>query len=354
VSCRSALLILATLALVACGGPSNDTAAQKHQRPPGKHDFWSDDSPWNTPLTGHEKIDPNSTKMIADQIAHSRGGPVITWKRYGVPIYDAAAGTPRASVKCLRYGCANLWLRNVPLPRGMYPAGGSDAQLTVLDADPSSPTHGCMYDFWKAGKKADGSFDYSAPRGGFIQRESITESGWVDGSTTRGSSAANMAGMITPAELQAGAIDHALGFNVYLARDARRRSWLPSHQSDGSNRSPDAIPEGARIRLNPRYDASRLPAWQQTIATALKTYGAFVVDQGGNEFEAIDNSHGGRWSDIPYPWGTTTYPSLPLSMEQALQVIQLDGRRRVPVNNDAITDHPCGNFYSSPRESAAP
>ena len=58
--------------------------------------------------------------------------------------------------------------------------------------------------------------------------------------------------------------------------------WTPPAQrTDGDDRSPDAIPYGARLRLDPRLDldALRLPAATRVIAEAVQRYGFIVREQ---------------------------------------------------------------------------
>jgi hypothetical protein len=134
-------------------------------------------------------------------------------------------------------------------------------------------------------------------------------------------------------------------FQIALTPDGGDTSGdprLPSYTSDGVTSSLDTIPEAARVRLDPLYDESGLLPWQQTIARALKVYGAFIIDNGGRDIAAIDNSHSGYGP--AYPWGPTTYPELPADLTSALRVLELG-----PLTSetyDPIAIHPCGNWRS--------
>lgn len=303
---------------------------------PSPSRWWSDSSPWNTKLTGTETIDSTRTAYLQGL------GEVfdILWKSYGVAYYEAPAGTPRYTVS---YTAQDIKIANVPIPAGVIPANGTDAHLAIVDTDPAAPTCGCVYDFLHPGQVAgSGSgFDYTNPRGDYIQREMLyTSTGWVRGSAVRGASAMTLGGLITPQELQLGKIEHALAIYVPAAEADNGQPVLPSYTSDGTS-TTSKLPESARIRVNPSFDASGLAPWQQTVVTALKTYGGFIIDQGGCAIAAVDNSHSG-WGPA-YPWGATTYPSLPLSVTQAMQVITL-GPRSVETYNPVYA-HPCGDFY---------
>ena len=52
---------------------------------------------------------------------------------------------------------------------------------------------------------------------------------------------------------------------------------------------------GMRVRLKAGYDTSDFPPSLQVILTALKTYGMFVADNGGNWF--ITGAPDPRWDD---------------------------------------------------------
>jgi hypothetical protein len=294
--------------------------------------WWSADSPWNTPLSGQETIDSARTSYL-----QGLGNYQISWKRWGVAFYEAPAGTPRYNVRAQE----GLTLPNVPIPANVYPADGSDGHLSILDT-----TNGCLYDFWRAGRVGgDGSlFDYSDPRGSYVQRYKIfEESGFKQGATTRGSSDSSVGGIITSQELAAGEIPHGIAMLVPEAEADNGRPYLPSYTSDGSGPA-GTLPESAHVRVDPAWDPAGLPAWQQAIVRALQTYGGYVIDRGGRDMPAIDNTHSGYGP--PYPWGTETYPQLDVSITQHMQVLSLGATRTETY--DPIMNHPCGNFTSSP------
>jgi hypothetical protein len=265
------------------------------------------------------------------------------WKSYGVAFYQAPAGTPRYTV---RYTAQGLYLRNVPIPANVYPAAGSDAHLSILDTDPNSPTSGCVFDFLHAGTVAgSGSgFDYSNPRGEWVQRERLyEESGFIAGASTRGSSNANLGGVLTSQELAAGQVNHAIALYVPSAQADNGQVHGPSYTSDGTS-STSPLPEGARVRVDPTWNPSGLPAWQQAIVRAMQTYGGYIIDQGGRDIPAIDNTHSGYGP--AYPWGTTDFPQLNLAITQHMQVLSLGATRRETY--DPIMQHSCGNFTTTP------
>ena len=105
------------------------------------------------------------------------------------------------------------------------------------------------------------------------------------GVSARGSGLPLFAGLITPEEVRAGRIEHALAISIPGA--AQRKYVQPASRTDGTG-SLRSVPEGARLRLRPgaekklthtfvRNGTERETA--RTIITALERYGAIVVDR---------------------------------------------------------------------------
>ncbi len=87
-----------------------------------------------------------------------------------------------------------------------------------------------------------------------------------------------IAGTMLIKELRAKEIKHALAIALPAPR-ASSYAW-PAQRTDGTGPS-DAIPEGARLRLDPDLDLSSLdlPPLTLTMATAAQRYGMIVRDQ---------------------------------------------------------------------------
>jgi hypothetical protein len=90
-----------------------------------------------------------------------------------------------------------------------------------------------------------------------------------------------LGGLVRVSELQAGHIDHALA----IALPETRRGWYswPAQSTDGVIDRPDAIPEGARFRLDPRLNiaALNLPPMTRMLAAAAQRFGLVVNDKAG-------------------------------------------------------------------------
>ena len=129
----------------------------------------------------------------------------------------------------------------VPLPAGATPDPSSDGHLSVID-----PRSGCEYDFWQF-RRTRGA----TPRAGGTRSTSKLRR-CIPGYSARGSGFALMAGVVLPRELARGRIDHAL-----LLSYPGTRAHGPVHpatESDGRTRGRAAIPEGARLQLDPSLD----------------------------------------------------------------------------------------------------
>jgi hypothetical protein len=127
-----------------------------------------------------------------------------------------------------------------------------------------------------------------------------------------------LAGLIRPWEVEAGRIEHALAFGYTLSR-LDRCVW-PASKTDGDDDRPDAIPQGARLRLDPAVDVNAiagLDAAGRVIARALQEYGMILIDNSGsNKIYVEDN--------LTADWGTrivaTTVGAIPVG---SLQVLKL-------------------------------
>jgi hypothetical protein len=167
----------------------------------------------------------------------------------------------------------------VLLPAGTTPAPSYDGWLSVIDR-----TKGVGYDFWRARREDDGSISYQ-----FAKTWKLDGPGFskpvaddpVRAPGARGSGLPLFAGVIGPAELQAGEINHALALSVPgLARGVYVQ---PASVTDGVG-SPESLPAGARIRLKASAMKSQPKGGDvrpsvEAILVALRKYGAIIVDR---------------------------------------------------------------------------
>lgn len=260
-------------------------------------------SVWNAPLPADAPLDPASgtlVKKLRDTVTANlaaRTGPWIQTTDHSTPIYRVPADQPMVRVKL----DAGAWatslqsaLQEVPIPPGALPAKGNDRHLTIWQ-----PSTDRLWELFKASRQADG---WHASFGGAITNVSghpghYTNDSWYWGATA--TSLPAIAGTMRIDELQAGVIPHALAMAIPYARP-KVFSW-PAQRTDGTSTDPNAIPEGARFRIDPALNLAtlNLPPMTRMMAEAAQRYGMIVRDQTANAV--------GFYGEDPTPTGTNPY-----------------------------------------------
>lgn len=258
-------------------------AATMHQR-----QLFSPGSYLNARLGSHAPIDRHSPRMVSGlvdevtaELADHRG-PWINAAEYSTPIYTVRPGQSRVRVKLDR----NLpemqrAISAVPIPRRARPATGGDKQMAVWQ-----PATDTMWEFWRMRRGHDG---WHAGAAGAMRHVSTnpgyyTAGSWPGVRPWWGATATGLpllGGLMTIRELLSGQIDHALAIGV---PDPRAGVWsTPATHADGVSKRRRALPEGARLRLDPRLDLGKLdlPPITRMMAEAAQQYGIVVRDRSG-------------------------------------------------------------------------
>jgi hypothetical protein len=271
--------------------------------------LFAPNSIWNSELLADARIDPASGRMIASlgrevsSEVSDHTGPDIgtagttTFYRVGPdqPTVRVMLSNPTLSWRASLQGAFNA----VPIPSDAQPAAGSDAEMTIWQ-----PSTNKLWEFFQMHKQADG---WHAAWGGAIQNVSqspgyYTSSSWPGALPVWGATATSLpaaAGVITLQDIHRGQIDHALALELPYPR-AGVWTW-PAQRSDGTGTDPNAIPEGAHLRLDPSLNlaALHLPPLTMMIAQAAQKYGMVVRDQ---THAAI-----GLFAESPISLGTNPY-----------------------------------------------
>jgi hypothetical protein len=214
-------------------------------------------------------------------------------------------------------------LEGVPIPAAARPDPAGDAHLAVLDR-----RTGCEYDFWKARKHGS---TWSAAWANSLR---TSGSGILPrGLSARGSGFALLGGLIWPEELARGRIDHALIFSY--PHTSAAGFVAPATESDGRSEQPDAIPEGARLQLDPSLDVDSLmlPPYERTIARALQRYGMYLADTSSNVTLYAVNSQ--SYLENPY---TGLLPAVPYAPLDGIPIDRFRVLERGPVTRAANLD----------------
>jgi hypothetical protein len=247
---------------------------------------YSDDSAWNTPIGESPSYHPDSASFVAGIEAPLTSDPT----QFTYPVYEVSGDTP------LRTVALEGWFSSVvargarlenqrggtvelPIPPGARPADGFDAQIVLLD-----PETGNEWGASLLSENADGSFEawsayrYNVGWSALAPYDDEDRPIWACGAGIP-----YLAGLIRPCEIAQRRIDHALA----LSCDSPCNAFVhPATKSDGASTSPNHLPEGARLQLDPTITELEIRSWEYTgpcftVARALQEYGMIVVDNGG-------------------------------------------------------------------------
>jgi hypothetical protein len=235
-----------------------------------------DSSAFNRPIPSSPVIDPRS-RSIVSYLSSGTSPAVANIGAYGVPVFDASASTPRATVTCWEdWGTCALERTSVPIPTRARPSSGSDGAMVVIDWSARK-----VYEFYRARRVSP--TQWTTAWGGVVAFDGAGTPGQAVGSGI-----SRLAGVVRGFEMLDHAIPHALVFSTDNA--CRSGPRYPASKSDGHSTRDDCIPEGARIQLDPAIDVNRIPGItraERTIARALQRYGAYAIDNGGAKMAFI-------------------------------------------------------------------
>lgn len=292
------LNIIATLVLIA---PQAGKGAPEHGNAGGMPSLginaslngrrlFPDDNPWNTPID-QEPVDPLSDSIInaigvndslhPDFGANWDGGP------FGIPYVVVGRHQPLVPMDFFDYGDESD-PGPYPVPPNAPIEGGSDSSgdrhVLVLDRD-----NWRLYESFNSYYVGPG---WSASNGAVFDLSSnaLRQEGWTSADAA---GLPILAGLVRVDEvLEQGEIRHALRFTVQITR----RAYIhPATHWASSNTNTNRPPMGCRFRLKAGYDISGYPPRAQVILRALKRYGMFVADNGGDMF--LSGCPDARWND---------------------------------------------------------
>ena len=237
-------------------------------------------NPWRQDIS-HAKLSKHSAAWVRSIGRGVHLHPDFGSNRtYGIPFQTVPATQKKVPIHFTAYGSES--------DRGPYPVplnakveAGSDRHVLVASAnchlyelfDAHRTLHG-----WKAASGA--VFDLRSNR--------LRPDTWTSADAA---GLPILPGLVRPAEVRAGHIDHALRFTV--ERTSRYFIHPATHQAGATN-SLSAPPMGARFRLKASFSLRGYHGAALVILKALKKYGMFVADNGGNWFIS---GTGHSWND---------------------------------------------------------
>ena len=245
-------------------------------------------------------------------------------------------------------------MRDVPIPVGveLKPDPSSDGHICIVDT-----VHRISYDFWACSLTGNERWKRSNYEGRLLLTALSGDKFYLDGSgaspialSAKGSGFALAPGLIRPGELWGGQIPHALALAISFP--ARGGPMPPATLSDEEARPyPQALPDGARVRLKPSLWTDALiqgqdwSAVEQTIATALRDYGAFITDSCGDSHQVQLYAENASYYPDPYSgldgldvdsWGSAELFHPGFFNSANFEVV--DSRPQVPYENVVNTD----------------
>lgn len=315
----------AAVATVSCSGPVPVDQGDQSSSPVGADFFTEAGNIWNSPVPANAPVDPRS----ASYVARLEGlDPVISIRKFSVPVYMADASTPRFTITpTAAYAAPGTRLASVPIPAGATADPSDDGHLAVLD-----PGNKCVYELYRAQPRGSG---WTAE---WVNATPSDGTGvYPDGLGTRAAGFSIAAGLIWPDELRSGKIDHALVFAYPFTR--KGGPVAPATRSDGRTDDPTALPIGSRMILDPSIDVDALGLSPQdlTIAHTLQRYGMFLADtSGGFTLYAVNPQ---SFPADPYSslWGQSTWADISKIPFDRMQVLD-SGPSQAPYTGPPIAN----------------
>jgi hypothetical protein len=254
----------------------------------GKRVFPADNL-WNTDIS-KSPVDPHSDVLIGsiglDKHLHPDFGTVYQGAPLGIPYVVVPGNQPKSAVS-FRYDDESDHA-DYPIPDDAPIEGGEkakgDRHVLVIDGD-----NWKLYELFSASKAGK---SWKASSGAIFDLDSnrLRPAGWTS------ADAAGLPvfpGLVRYDEVvEQKVIPHALRFTV---RRSRRAYVHPARHFASRSNDPNLPPMGMRVRLKADYDIAKFPASAQVILTALKKYGMFVADNGGDWF--LSGAPHPRWKD---------------------------------------------------------
>lgn len=241
------------------------------------------DNPWNQDVS-QLPLHPSSATYIralgSNEYLHPDFGENPD---YGIP-YTVVPGTqPKVPITWTAYGDESD-PGPYPIPANARIEGGGDDHVLVLDSGSCK-----LYELYKARKNQNNS-GWSAESGAIfdLRSNALRPEGWTSADAA---GLPILPGLLRYEEVAAGAIHHAIRFTASDTQDG----WIHPATHPAGSGGANLPPMGLRVRLKANYDISRLTGQARVIATAMKTYGMMLADNGTNWY--FGGATDSRWND---------------------------------------------------------
>jgi len=242
------------------------------------------DNPWNVDISSWP-LEPEGDKYIAsiglDAPLHPDFGANYKGVPYGMPYVVVSRDQPRMPVHFDWPDESDQCYYPIPPDAPIEPG---DKHVLVIDRD-----RWVLYELYGA-RKADDRWQAASGAVYDLNSNAARPEGWTS------ADAAGLPvfpGLIRYDEvMEQKEIHHALRFTC---RKTQRAFIFPARHRASKSKDASLPPMGLRVRLKASFDISGFPACDQVILKALKQYGMFLADNGGNWF--VSGAGDARWSD---------------------------------------------------------
>jgi hypothetical protein len=281
---RTAIAIALSAGACAGGGPSVGPDAD----PPssgaslGGCPVFPADNAWNRDVS-NEPVDPGSAAYIAAMNGGSRflHPDFGSDPSYGIPWTTVPSGQPRVPMSFAYADESDPG--PYPFPPDAPVEAGGDRHVLVLERDACR-----LYETWDSRFVGPG---WRCGSGAVfdLRSNALRRDGWTSADAA---GLPILPGLVRRDETRAGEIRHALRFTVQRTQRAYVHPATHFASADRDTRLP---PMGLRVRLRASFDLGGFRGDARVVLAALKKYGMFVADNGGDWF--ISGETNPAWDD---------------------------------------------------------
>jgi serine/threonine-protein kinase len=281
---------LAVLLCVACGTSSPGKGSGGTCTRP----YFKSDAPWNQPITSAPKSGESDTVIAHLQSTGWGLGHMQIDFSINVICEDDAASEERTFTETGDWYDPDCDPGPVPVPPGGHVEGETgysctqdgDCHLIVVD-----PKAGMDWEQWRV-DITGGTFN-----GGCLavwnMAKTVPPEGRGERCTSADAGGFPMAALLFDAdEVASDSIHHAIRFILPNDRIRQHIYVHPATHATDSSGGSDSPPYGARLRLDPNFDMTRLPnKYAVAVAHAMQTYGMILSDGGNVALTAENDEH---------------------------------------------------------------
>ena len=246
---------------------------------PAACSFFPDDNIWRAPINAlpvHSESAHFVDSIGRDTGLHPDFGSEFLGKPIGIPFASVTGSQKGVTIRFTEFGDESD-LGPYPIPPDAPieggPCGEGDRHVLVVDED-----NCVLYELYHARPRSDGGWDAGSGAIFNLNSNALRQKGITSADAA---GLPILPGLVQFEEVQAGMIAHAMRFTAEPTQAAF--VWPARHKA--SNDTSSLLPPlGQRFKLKAEFDVGDFSPENQTILNALKTYGMFLADNGGDWF----------------------------------------------------------------------